>query len=406
MNHCRMMETEIPILKTDVFNRNLKAYESKKYRVICNEGSTRSSKTYSEIQLACWICLRPDLYGTKQISVVSPSLPHLKKGARKDFLTIADEWQFFREDDFNRTDNIYHFGKSYIEFFGVEETGKVRGPGRDILICNEANLISHTVYVQLALRTKEVIFLDYNPADEYSWVYEVADKPGNKKIHSTYLNNKNNLTKAQIEEIESLKDADENLWKVYGLGLRGTSSELIYTHWKICDELPNRGEQWYGQDFGYNVASALVKIEFYEGAIYWNQEIYETKLTTGDLAERYKSIGVDKRKEIYCDNAEPKAIEELRRAGYNAKPADKDVEEGIRKVKSYPLFITRRSIEGIKEAKSYKYKVKEDANGAKLVLDEPVKFNDHFMDAGRYGTFTKLITPKKLIGVIKSLSDG
>ncbi len=385
-----MIQTEIPILKTDVFNRNLKAYESKQYRVICNEGSTRSSKTYSEIQLACWICLRPDLYGIKQISVVSPSLPHLKKGARKDFLTIADEWQFFREDDFNRTDNIYHFGRSYIEFFGVEETGKVRGPGRDILIGNEANLFSHPVYVQLALRTKEVIFLDYNPADEYSWVYEVADKSGNKKIHSTYLNNKANLTKAQIEEIESLKDADENLWKVYGLGLRGTSSETIYTHWKQCDAMPNKGEQWYGQDFGYNVPSALVKVEQHDGAIYADELLYETKLTTSDLIEQYKAIGISHSDEIFCDNAEPKTIEEICRAGFNAKAADKDVTEGIRKVKSYPLNITRRSINMMKEIRAYKWKMDKDGK----VLDEPVKFMDHACDALRYAVFTKLSVPE------------
>jgi phage terminase large subunit len=180
------------------------------------------------------------------------------------------------------------------------------------------------------------------------------------------------------------------LWKVFGLGLRGTSSETIYTHWKIVDEIPGKGERWYGQDFGYNVPSALIDLEYYEGGIYWDQLLYETKLTTGDLIERYKTIGVDSRKEIFCDNAEPKTIEELVRAGYNAKPADKDVTEGIRKVKSLPLYITKRSIETIKEAKSYKWKV--DKNGR--VLDEPVKFNDHAMDAGRYGTFTKLHKPK------------
>jgi phage terminase large subunit len=188
-----------------------------------------------------------------------------------------------------------------------------------------------------------------------------------------------------------LEDADESLWKVYGLGQRGTSSETIYTHWKICEELPNKGEQWYGQDFGYNVPSALIKQELYEGAIYWDQELYEPKLTTGDLIERYKTLNISKRAEIFCDAAEPKTIEELVRAGYNAKPADKDVTEGIRKVKSLPMFITRRSIDTLKEARSYKWKV--DKSGK--VLDEPVKFNDHAMDAGRYGTFTKLSKPAK-----------
>ncbi len=382
----------MPQTYTPVFTANLQAYESKLYRGIYNEGSTRSSKTYSEMQLAAYICSHPELYGNRQISVVSPSLPHLKKGARKDFLEVADDWGFFREDDFNRTDNIYHFDKSYVEFFGAEDSTKVRGPGRDILICNELNLIPEDTFRQLAIRTKDIIIADYNPADEYSYVYKLADDPRNKKIHSTYLNNKGNLTQAQIDEIESLKDADENLWKVYGLGLRGTSSETIYTHWKIVEELPGRGERFYGQDFGYNVASALIDIEYYEGGIYWDEVIYETKLTTGDLIERYKENNVSKHREIFCDAAEPKTIEELNRAGYNAKAADKDVTEGIRKVKSLPLYITRRSINTRKEAGAYKWQVKE-VNGEKRVLDEPVKFNDHAMDAGRYGTFTKLSVP-------------
>jgi phage terminase large subunit len=232
--------------------------------------------------------------------------------------------------------------------------------------------------------------MDFNPADEYSWVYDVADKAGNKLIVSTYLNNLANLTKEQIAEIEGLKDADENLWKVFGLGLRGTSSETIYTHWKMCDELPMRGEIIYGQDFGYNVPSALLRIEFFDGAVYWDELIYEPKLTTGDLIEWYKIVDMSKTGNVYCDAAEPKTIEELCRAGYNAIAADKDVTEGIRKVKSMPLYITKRSTNLLKEIRSYKWKVDRDGK----VLDEPVKFNDHALDAGRYGTFTHLHTPQ------------
>lgn len=388
----------IDISTTPVFWANKRAYDKGIHRVIANQGSTRSSKTFSLSQLMIDIAsggknqLTGKPYGRKEISIVSPSLPHLKKGARKDVLTNLENQMIFREDDFNRTDQIYTFPStgSYIEFFGAEDSQKVRGPGRDILYVNEANLLAKETALQLFLRTKEVIFIDFNPADEYSWVYEVADKTGNKLIISTYQNNRANLTKEQIEEIEGLKDADENLWKVFGLGQRGTSSESIYTHWKPCDELPMRGEIVYGQDFGYNVASALLRIEFFEGAVYWDEMIYEQKLTTGDLIERYKSIGMSKTAPIYCDAAEPKTIEELKRAGYNALSADKDVTEGIRKVKSAPLYITKRSVNTTKEARSYKWRV--DKNGK--VLDEPVKFNDHAMDAGRYGTFTHSTAPK------------
>jgi len=245
--------------------------------------------------------------------------------------------------------------------------------------------------MQLAIRTNETIFIDFNPADEFSYVYELADAPGNKLIISTYRHNRQNLTKEIIEEIEGLQTADTNLWNVYGLGLRGTSSETIYTHWQLVNELPRRGELWYGQDFGYNVASALIEIEYYEGIVYWNELIYETKLTTGDLIERYKDLGISKKAKIYCDAAEPKTIEELRRAGYNAEAANKDITEGIRKIKSLPLRITRSSVNTIKEIKSYKWKLdKQDKP-----TDEPVKFMDHAMDAGRYGTFTRLHKPKR-----------
>lgn len=383
---------------TPVFWANKRAYDKGIYRAIANQGSTRSSKTFSLSQLMIDIAsgginqISGKPYGKKEISIVSPSLPHLKKGARKDVLHNLEQQMLFNENDFNRTDQIYTFPStgSYIEFFGADDSQRVRGPGRDILYLNEANLLRKDTALQLFLRTREVIFMDFNPADEYSWVYDVADKAGNKLIVSTYLNNLANLTKEQIAEIEGLKDADENLWKVFGLGLRGTSSETVYTHWKMCDELPMRGEIIYGQDFGYNVPSALLRIEFFDGAVYWDELIYEPKLTTGDLIEWYKVVDMSKTGNIYCDAAEPKTIEELCRAGYNAIAADKDVTEGIRKVKSMPLYITKRSTNLLKEIRSYKWKVDRDGK----VLDEPVKFNDHALDAGRYGTFTHLHTPQ------------
>jgi len=124
--------------------------------------------------------------------------------------------------------------------------------------------------------------------------------------------------------------------------------------------------------------------------VFVKQLIYETKLTTNDLIERYKQIGIPRSAEIFCDAAEPKTIEELHRAGFNAKPADKDVLEGIRKVKGTPIYITPESVDLIKEIRNYRWKI--DKNDK--VLDEPVKFQDHLCDAMRYAVFTKLAKPK------------
>lgn len=379
---------QVEIEYTNVFERNLQAYQERKYRVIANQGSTRSGKTYSISQLlALYIPHKEKV----TISVVSPSLPHLKRGARRDILKILEDAGIYTDEQFNKTDNVYHYPNgSYIEFFGAEDSGKVRGPGRDILYINEANLLPYNIYQQLALRTKKTIFLDFNPVDEMSWVYDVADKEGNILIHSTYKNNPF-LPKEQVEEIESLKDADENLWKVFGLGERGKSQEIIYTHWRT-GQFPDGCEVCYGLDFGYSVPTALVKVGFKENQTYVQEMLYETKLTTTDLIEKLKVLNIQRADEIFCDNAEPKTIEELVRAGFNAKPAEKDVYAGIQKVKSQPLNITPDSSNLIKEIKSYKWKVDKDG---KVHPDEsPVKIWDHLCDAMRYAVFTKLNRPK------------
>lgn len=375
---------------TPVFEANKNAFESGNHRVITNEGSTRSSKTFSIAQLLSLYI--PHKY-KKSITIVSPSLPHLKRGARRDFINCLQAAGIYNDKQFNKTDNIYTYPKtgSYVEFFGVEDSDKVHGPSRDILYLNEANLIAEETYRQLAIRTNETILMDYNPADEFSYVYKIADAPGNKVIHSTYKNNLGNLTPAIVAEIESLKDADENLWRVYGLGLRGTSSETIYTHWQTIDSMPGCDYFFYGLDFGYNHPSALVKIGILDRKIYVEEVFYETKLTTNDLSDVIKIYGITKTSEIFCDAAEPKTIEEIRRMGLNAKPAIKSVYDGIQLVKSYPLYITKNSTNLIKEIKSYKWKKDKEGNA----LDEPIKFMDHALDAMRYGIFTKLSKPAK-----------
>jgi phage terminase large subunit len=355
--------------------------------IICNEGGSRSGKSYSTIQILVSLATNTD---NLRISIVSHSLPHIKRGAFRDLKQILEDTGNWYEDWMKWTDFVYTFPNgSYIELFGLEDEGKARGPGRDILFVNEANLISKVLFDQLAMRTTGKIFMDWNPAEFNSWVYDVADNPKNKKIHSTYLDNIHNLSRQQIEYIESYKDLpDQFMWDVFGLGKRGASKELIYTAWKICSELPGKGQVFYGLDFGYTAPTAMVKVEYYEGALYVEQMIYQTKLTINDLTTRLKALNLLRSDEIFCDSAEPKSIEELKRAGFNAKPAEKDVWGGIMKVKSYPLFITDNSKDLKAELQSYKWKTDRDGN---IANDEaPVKENDHLLDSLRYSVFTKL----------------
>ena len=371
---------------TPVFYANHAAYLGPS-PIICNEGGTRSSKSYSIVQLL--IILANQLPGVR-ISIVSHSLPHIKRGAYRDFRTIMEALGIWDDAHFSYSDFIYTFpNKSYIELFGLEDEGKARGPGRDILFVNEANLIKKSLFDQLAMRTTGKIFLDWNPADFVSWVYEVADQPGNTKVHSTYLNNLTNLSQAQIDIIESYKSLpDDFMWKVYGLGQRGAAKEIIYTQWKIVDAMPEGGDTFYGLDFGYVHPLVLIKVTHYEGANYIQELIYKKGLTPGEIIKEVKDFIFD-RKPVYCDAAEPKSIEDLYRGGINAKVANKEVWPGILKVKSYPLFVHYNSKNIIRELQSYKWKKDKNDN----VIDEPVKENDDAMDAMRYAIFTHLHKP-------------
>jgi phage terminase large subunit len=377
---------------TPVFYANLEAYHGK-WPIICNEGGSRSSKSYSIVQLLITIaCKHPQ----QRISIVSHSLPHIKRGAYRDFKTIMEDWGMWDDSAFSFTDFIYRFKNgSYIELFGLEDEGKARGPGRDILFINEANLIRKTLFDQLAMRTTGKIFLDWNPADFVSWVYEVSDNPNNKRIHSTYLHNLGNLSQMQIDIIEGYKNLpDDFMWKVYGLGERGAAKEIIYTQWQITDELPEGGDIFYGLDFGYVHPLALVKICHYQGANYVKQLIYKSGLTPSEISREVKDH-ISDRKPVYCDAAEPKSIEELYRSGINAQAANKEVWAGILKVKSYPLFVHKDSKDIIRELQSYKWRKDKNDN----VIDEPVKENDDGLDAMRYAIFTHLHKPAFKVAV-------
>jgi phage terminase large subunit len=371
-------------LQIEISEIGLKILETKT-RLVVNQGGTSSGKTWSILQVLIGKAIREKLH----ISICSISLPHLKKGALRDFILILNSMDLYKEKYHNKTDNIFRIRNSRIEFFSLDDPGKARGPRRDILFVNECNLVPFETFNQLMLRTKKQVFIDYNPADENHWIYEkVLTRTDCTFIKSTYLDNPF-LDKEIIGEIERLKDTDENYWKIYGLGERGMLKSTIYENWEITDDIPEGGDIFYGLDFGYNVPAALVKCYLKDGMLLWLDElIYQSHLTNSDLIEMIKKL-VPARATIYADSAEPQRIEEIRIAGFNCRPADKSVKDGIDRIKRMKVHTTRRSTNIMKERQSYKWK--EDIAGN--LFDEPLKFNDHIMDAIRYAVHTHCLRP-------------
>ncbi len=366
-------------------------YDNKRSRkrITINQGGTRSGKTYSILQVICEWCHANQNAGWV-ISIVRKTLPALKGSAYRDFLHILSNENWYDESNHNKSELIYTLFGNTIEFISVDEPQKIRGRKRNICFVNEANELSYEDFFQLNIRTTEKIILDYNPSDELHWIYERLITRNDADFFITTYRDNPFLEKELVEEIERLQEADENYWRVYGLGERGISNETIYTHWQYCDFMPVVEDWCYGLDFGFNHPNALIKIGFIENKVYWDEIVYETKQTSDDLVYAMNTLGIVKSKEIFCDHARPEVIEDLRRAGFNAKEADKSVKAGIDYVKSRPLYITKQSVNIIKEIRSYKWKVDKNGN----TLDEPVKFKDDAMDAGRYGTYTYLFKPK------------
>jgi phage terminase large subunit len=259
------------------------------------------------------------------------------------------------------------------------------------LFINEANEVNYESWMQLALRTTDKIVLDYNPSDYYSWIYDkVIPREDTDFTITTYKDNPF-LDKNIVAEIERLKDADHEYWRVYGLGERAISEATIYSHWRRRRNFPEGGDVFYGLDFGFNHQTALVRCKNFDGDIYVEQLIYDTKMSTSLLIDRMKSLGLSRKDDIFADPAEPKTIAEVNKAGFNLKLAAKDVFAGVNKVKSFPLFIKSESLDLLDEIKNYKWKTDNDGN----TMDEPVKFRDHLMDAMRYAIYTKYVKPKR-----------
>ena len=380
---------------TAVFAKNIKAYNSSA-RLIANKGGARSSKTFSILQLLLLIALKSKK--ALLISVVSESFPHLKKGCLRDFCMIL-EIEGMREGVdyiYNRTDSIFKIGKCSIEFFSADSPGKVHGPQRDILFINEANHISYEIYRQLAIRTAQTIFIDWNPAAEF-WFEEenLHLKNDTVTLHSTYKDN-GFLSPMQVREIESNKH-NENWWRVYGLGLTGVFEGLIYSNWEQVNEVPAVVKSaWCGLDFGFtNDPTGLIYVALQGGELWLDELIYEPGLTNPAIANRAKDTPA-KSLQIVADSAEPKSIAELKTFGLmveDAKKGPDSILHGIEILQRYKWNVTSRSLNLIKELRNYQWKT-DKQTGKQLNI--PIDGFNHALDAVRYVALNKLDEAKPM----------
>ena len=388
---------------TVVYEKTLDAAE--KYKIICQEGGSRSSKTWSIFQFFLGKAINGDCL---TFTIVRDKLTWIKSTLLLDFKEILEvmELDVKPEVNPNRPEQVYYINGSEFAFFGLDYAEKLHGRKQDWVWVNEAMETDKKSFEQLELRTTKGIILDYNPANDEHWVFDLQKRDDVTVIKSTMLDNPF-LEQVIIDKIKSYEPtahniqrgtADNYMWEVYGLGNKARLEGVIFNNWDIVPKIPEEAKfMGYGLDFGYtNDPTALIALYMQDNELYFDELIHEVGLLNQDIANRMKTLNITNTEMIVGDSAEPKSIEEIRRKGFYIKGAVKgadSVKYGIDLLKGYKMHITERSTN--LESNLRKYKWAEDKTGK--ALNVPVDANNDCIDAMRYIASMVLTKPQKRV---------
>lgn len=382
-----MTETRLERLRTfaDFFETGTK-------RINVIYGGAGSGKSYATAQeIILKLLTETDI----RILVVRKTLPSLRITAYqlvRDILAgLKVPYQL------NKTEMVITTGTNQCLFKSLDDPEKIKSFEANYVWIEEATDITKEDLMQLNLRLRRPnkngenrIYLTFNPIDAYHHLITDLVQSNREDVavhHSTYKDNIRHLSREYIRELEDLIHQDDNFYRIYALGEPGILKNVIYSNYEIDPVGPGKeGDVFYGLDFGYNNPSALVKVNYLDRTVYLKELLYKSELTNADLINELRNLAIPKDSPVYADSAEPQRIQEIRRAGFNVHPADKSVTDGIDAVKRYRLHISPDSPNLVSEIRGYKYR--EDKDGR--VLEEPVKFRDHCMDAMRYAIHTHL----------------
>ena len=347
-------------------------------RINVFQGSSRASKTYNILIFFIYKLLQEE---GKTLSIVRKTLPALKGSVLRDLKEILLKFNVFDSEKWHSVDGYFELGSNIIEWFSVDDETKIRGRKRDYLFINEGTELSYDEYIQLVLRTSETIVIDLNPSLWKSWIYDLEGQPDVKYNIITFKDNPF-LPQVQVDEILKLRDRDPNLWRVFGEGLRGVPTKMVFTHHQLYMDLP-MGCRFlgYGIDWGYSDPSSLVGVWKMDDSIYCQEFLYLKNVTIPDFIYKIKDLGLNLKDDFIADSANPQAIEELRRQGINCKPVKKNsILHGIDLIKRSNFYVKYDSFNLQNELQSYIWKTDKNGNN----LDEPVDDSNHLIDGIRY----------------------
>lgn len=385
-------------MKNFIYTKSLSKIRKLTKRIKVIQGSSSAGKTIAILSILIDKALKtPNL----SISVVSETMPHLKRGCIRDFINIMKATKRYEDKQWNISNSTYKFKNgSFIEFFSCESSEKLRGSRRSTLYINEANLITRDAYLELAMRTNGDIYMDYNPTFPF-WNKEVLQDSNSELLILTYKDNAA-LDQNTIDFLESKLELAktstywENWCRVYLFGLEGQIQGTIYNDYEVIDKIPEEASLiGYGLDYGYaQDPAALIAVYKYNNDLVIDEVVYQTGLLNSDLAKLMKDYDVTG--EIFSDSAEPKSNAELKRYGFKIKPVEKgkdSINYGIQILQQRKMLITRRSTNVLDELQKYMWKKNREGNYETTPIDN----HNHSMDAIRYLAMMKLGARKENI---------
>lgn len=354
-------------------------------RVSIVQGGTSAGKTYAILQLLVIGAYKGSITGL--VSIVSESLPHLKRGAMRDFVNILQSNELYQASNHNRTDHTYKINDTTFEFFSADQDDKLRGARRDYLFINEANNISFQAWSELFIRTRKWSIIDFNPVSEF-WAHtELLGHPEEEfrnKVRFVKLNYTHNeaLDQITIDNIESRKH-DPDWWQVYGLGEVGTPTGVIFppSVWSIGNLPQNARYICSGMDFGESNPTTLIDLWQHDGIDYYDEIHYEAGFGFDKLRAVIRAGDV--RRMVVADPSHETVIRQLGQSGVQIMGVKKfrgSVDGGLAMMKARPFVVTKRSVNLIKELRNYVY----ERTRSGIMLDTPRKYLDHAIDASRY----------------------
>lgn len=398
------------IRATNVYFRNKDANT----RVVINRGGSGSSKSYSLCQN--FILNRLLQRQNYKLLILRKTRASLFDSTYEMFIEMLKDYGIYDENNHNKTRLMYRFpqNNNYVLFSGLDKLEKKKSTEWHDIWIEEANEIDKRTYNFLKLRlyrgsveTKNQLWISFNPVE--CWIQEIENDKDVTLIKSTFRDN-DFINDEARDILLGLKGTDDVYYSIYANGEYAILKDIIYSLFIPLEEWINEPENFfddviYGLDFGFNNQTALVEIGIKDGEFFIRELIYKSGLNNTERIELAKQLIPKwfKNKTIYADSSSPEFIQEFRDAGLNCKPAEKgkdSVKSGIDIVQRSKIHSLKTNVNLEGERKGYKWR---EVNGK--ILDEPVKFKDHLLDALRYAIYTWTLQFGKKTNIKDVISD-